>query len=101
MDGSYPNDMNYRLNKYALVVVDEASMISGTIFEVMASTFNHLNVRPVVLLAGDKCQQQPVETVDGQTTSGVSILNDDTFSSVNAVVHRLYQQFKIVDPEYV
>ena len=98
--GPHPNGINYAINKYDLVVVDEASMISSAIFETMASTFNHMNTRPVVVLAGDKCQQQPLETIDGRTTSSTSIINDHTFTSSNAVIHTLYQQFPIIDPEY-
>ena len=98
--GPHPNDINYALNKYDLVIVDEASMISSAIFETMTCTFNRLNTRPVVVLAGDKCQQQPLETIDGRTTSSTSIINDHTFTSSNAVIHTLYQQFRIIDPEY-
>ena len=47
IQGPHPNDINHALNKYDLVVVDEASMISSPIFETMASTFNRLNTRPV------------------------------------------------------
>lgn len=100
IEGPHPNDINYALNKYDLVVVDEASMISPAIFHTMASTFNRLNIRPVVVLAGDKCQQQPLETIDGHTTTTTSIINDHTFTSSNTVTHTLYQQFRIVDPEY-
>ena len=100
IQGPHPNDINYSLNKYDLVVVDEASMISSAIFQTMASTFNRLNTRPVVLLAGDKCQQQPLQTIDGRTTSTTSIINDHTFTSSNAVIHTLYQQFRIINPEY-
>ena len=82
IQGPHPNNINYALNKYDLVVV------------------NRLNTRPVVVLAGDKCQQQPLQTIDGCTTSTTSIINDHTFSSSNAVIHTLYQQFRIVDPEY-
>ena len=45
---------NYGLNKYNLVVVDEGSMISSQTFNVMAATFNRLNLHPVVTFAGDK-----------------------------------------------
>ena len=101
IDGPYPNEINHRMNQYDLIVVDEASMISSPIFGVMASTFNRMNLLPVVVLAGDKCQQQPLQTVSGRITSTTSIINDNaTFSSSNAVIHRLHQQFRIVDPQY-
>ena len=60
VDGSSSNDINYGLNKYDLVVVVESSMISSHTLEKMAATFNCLNLRPVVIFAGDKCQQQPL-----------------------------------------
>lgn len=37
-------------------------MISPTTFDAMATTFNRLNLRPVVVLAGDKHQQEPLKT---------------------------------------
>ena len=66
----------------------------------MAGTFNRLNCRPVVVISGDKCQQQPLQTVDGRVSSTISILNDTTFSEQNSVKHALYQQFRIVDRDY-
>ena len=84
-----------------MVVVDETSMISAATFHVMAATFNCLNVRPIALFAGDRCQQQPRQTVEGRTTTTSSIINDSTtFSSENSIHHTLYQQFCITDPEY-
>ena len=101
IDRRYPNEINHRINHYDLIVVDEASMISSPIFGVMATAFNRMNLRPVVVLAGDKCQQQPLQTVNGHITSTTSIINENaTFPSSNAVIHRLHQQFRIVDPEY-
>ena len=101
IDGPLPNEINHTMNQYDMIVVDEASMISAPIFGVMASTFNRVNLRPVVVLAGDKCQQQPLQTVNGRITSTTSIINDNTtFTSNNAVIHRLHQQFRIVDAEY-
>jgi len=73
---AHSEDINYGLNKFDMVVVDEASMISRT-FDVMAATFNPLKVRPVVVFAGDKCQQQPLQTADGRTSATTSI-NDHT-----------------------
>ena len=74
IDGPLLNEINHRMNQYDMIVVDEASMISAPIFGVMVSTFNRVNLRPVVFLAGDKCQQQPLQTVNGRITSTTSIL---------------------------
>ena len=46
-------------------------MISSPLFGAMASTFNRMNLRPVMVLAGDKCQQQPLETINGRITSTI------------------------------
>ena len=101
IDGPLLNEINHRSNQYDLIVADEASMISPPIFGVMASTLNRMNLRPVVVLAGDKCQQQPLQTVNRSISSTTSIINNNaTFSSSNAVIHRLHQQFRIVDPKY-
>ena len=51
VDGSYNNDINYTIKKYDLVVVDEASMVSRPTFGVIASTFDCLNLHPVVVFA--------------------------------------------------
>ena len=71
IDGPYPNEITYRINQYDLIVVDEVSMISSPIFGVMASTFNPMNLCPIMVLASDKCQQQPLQTVNGRITSTI------------------------------
>ena len=94
VDAPFDDEVNCVLNKYDLVVVDEASMIS-------APTCNRLNLRPVVVFAGDKHQQQPLQTEGGCVTATTSIVNDTyTFHSSNAIKHFLYQQFRIVDEQY-
>ena len=94
VDAPFDDEVNCVLNKYDLVVVDEASMIS-------APTCNRLNLRPVVVFAGDKHQQQPLQTEGGRVTATTSIINDTyTFHSGNAIKHFLYQQFRVVDEQY-
>lgn len=101
VDAPFADDVNYGLNKFDLVVVDEAGMISAPTFHAMATTFNRLNLRPVVVFAGDKHQQQPLQTKAGRVTATTSIINDTyTFHAGNAIKHFLYQQFGIVDEEY-
>ena len=92
--------MNFALNRFDMVVVDESSLISPASFNIVAGTLNRLNCRPVVVIAGDRRQQQPLQTVQGRVSNTVSILNDQTFSQENAVKDLLYQQFRIVDKEY-
>lgn len=70
-------DVNFALNGYDLVVLDEASLVSHCTFLLVASTLNCLNNCPIVLVAGDKCQQQPLQTVDGKVSNTISILTLD------------------------
>ena len=93
-------DVNFALNRFDILVVDEASLVSPESFQVVAATLNKLNCRPVVAIVGDKKQQQPLKTLQGKTTTTRSILNDDTFVSENSVRHALYEQFRVVDKEY-
>ena len=74
--------------------------MSPASFNIGAGTLNCLNCRPVVVVAGDSRQQQPLQTVQGRVSNTTSILNDHTFMEENAVRHSLYQQFCIVDKEY-
>lgn len=78
-------DVNFALNGYDLVVLDEASLVSHCTFLLVASTLNCLNNRPIVLVAGDKCQQQPLQTVDGKVSNTISILSNGTFTGINSI----------------
>lgn len=56
-------DINFALNHFDMVVLDEASLISPHTFSLVTSTLNLLNSRPVVLIAGDKLSA--ATTADG------------------------------------
>ena len=76
-------------------------MISAPTFQALATTFNRLNLHPVVVFPGDKYQQQPLETVGDRVSATTSIMNDQqTVHAGNAIKHFLYQQFRIIDKEY-
>ena len=92
-------DINFALSKYDMVVIDKASLVSPQT-SIIASTLNVLTSCPLVIRAGDKCQQQVLQTVQGRIANCISIPNDDTFQQSNSVKHSLYQQFRIVDPHY-
>lgn len=100
VDQEHSIDMNYPINKFDMVVVDEASLVSPQTFATIASTVNRLNCCPIVVIAGEKCQQQPLQMVDGRVSTTVSILNDHTFNQENSTKHGLYQQFRILDADY-
>ena len=80
--------------------MDEGSLVSPESFQIKAAILNRLNCHPVVVIAGDKKQQQPLKTMDGKTGTTRSILNDQTFGAENSVQHGLYQQFRILDRDY-
>ena len=84
VDGPYNNDIYYTINKYNLVVVGEASMVSPPTLCVMASTFNRLNLHRFVVFAWDKHQQQPLQTIDSCISATTSIIDDANFHSENS-----------------
>ena len=84
VDGSYNNDINYTIKKYDLVVVDEASMVSRPTFGVIASTFDCLNLHPVVVFAWDTHQQQLLWTIDSCISTTTSTIDDANFHSENS-----------------
>ena len=93
-------DLNYSLNRYDIVVADEASLVLPESFSLVAATLNRLNCRPVVVISGDKKQQQTLQTDDSRVSTTRSILNDNTFGEQNAVKHAFYQQFRVLDRDY-
>lgn len=90
VDPQQTGDVNFELNRFDMVVVDKTSLVSLQTFGIMASTLNRLNSRPAIVIAGDKYQQQPLQTVDSRVTTTVSILNNNTFTAQNSVKHALY-----------
>ena len=92
--------VNFSLNRFDMVVVDEAFLVSPASFNMVAATLNRLNCRPLVVIAGDKRQQQPFQTVQGRTSNTISIVNDQTFTQENSVKYCLYEQFRILDKDY-
>ncbi|KAL9977942.1 hypothetical protein ACROYT_G015408 [Oculina patagonica] len=68
-------DMNFGLNKFDMVVADKASFLRRP----SRSTLNRLNVRPVVVMTGDKCQQQPLQTAPNG--------NDATYTEDDVLKH--------------
>ena len=91
--------VNWELGRFALLIVDELSMVPVKIFDHIASTLRQLHVRPIVLLCGDQQQQQPIETVSGKTMQTKGILNHDPFYS-NCVVVDFLEQQPCTDPKF-
>ena len=91
--------INFSLAQYDLIVLDEASMVSRTTFDKMASMLCALPKRPVLVIAGDRVQQQPLQTSQGRVVQVTSILNDGTLRD-NSITYILYRQFRCVDSAY-
>lgn len=91
--------INFTLSRYDLIVIDEASMISRPTFDKIATTLCALPKRPVLVIAGDKVQQQPIGSKDGRIVQLVSILNDDTLRN-NTITYVLNRQFRCLDASY-
>lgn len=70
---------NWFLSNFYILVIGEVSMVSTKIFEHVIRTINELTVRPLVLVLGDKAQQQPLETMNSVTTAVCSILEEPQF----------------------
>lgn len=93
---------NWSISDFDVVVIDEASMISKSIFDHVIRTINTITVRPLVLISGDNAQQQPIETVANKTKQVPSIMDEPAFYAMVTkfnltIQHRCddvkYQQF--------
>ena len=83
--------VNWELGQFNVLIIDELSMVPQKIFMHIASTFQQLHVRPVVVLCGDQQQQQPITTVEGKTRQTERILNSRDFYKQCVVVDFLEQ----------
>ena len=97
---SQQHTVNYALSSYDAIVIDEPSMISSTTFGYIVGTLNKLQVRPLVIIAGDERQQQPLECSRGTIRQVESMLHNPEFNQV-ASKFRLTRQFRCVDPQYL
>ena len=104
----YPVDTNERLQinwdlaNYDLIVTDELSMVSSTIFDHILTTLQQLRVRPVVLLCGDQQQQQqqqPIPTIEGKTRPTTGVLQNKALYKSSILVNFI-DQHRCVDPEF-
>lgn len=94
-----PHMVNYRLGHYDLLLVEEASMISESNFDMLNSTLNKQVRRPLVIVAGDEKQQPPLETRGRRTVQRKSILNRRELRQ-SSQTDSLYRQFRCRDPRY-
>ena len=81
--------VNYNIGKYDAIIIDEASMVADNTFDMIHDTLEKQPHRPLVIIAGDECQQPPLQTINGRTTQTTSILKNRRLREV-CQVHSLY-----------
>ena len=90
---------NWNLCNYDLIVIDELSMVPIKIFDHIFATVSELPIRPIVLLAGDDCQLQPIEKIDGQIQSTKTAMRSEKLPAItNKVI--LTEQHRNDDDDY-
>ena len=92
--------VNYNIGKYDAIIIDEASMVADDTFDMIHDTLEKQVHRPLVIIAGDECQQPPLQTINGRTTQTTSILKNRRLREV-CQIHSLYQQFRCTDKAYM
>ena len=92
--------VNYNIGKYDAIIIDEASMVADDTFDMIHDTSEKQLHRPLVIIAGDECQQPPLQTINGRTTQTTSILKNRRLREV-CQIHSLYQQFRCTDKAYM
>ncbi len=90
---------NWNISSYDIVIIDEISMIPKKIFHHIIDTIQQIPVRPILVLAGDVQQQQPIETIDGQISQVESILSEPQFRRM-VEEYKLTKQYRVLDEQY-
>ena len=91
--------VNWNISNYDLVVLDEISMVPERIGRHVIETITEVTIQPVVVLAGDNQQLQPIENLCKKVTEVKSMLSDKNLYGV--VNHfNLATQYRCLDPEY-
>ena len=98
IDQSRPQ-VNYYLSSYDVIVLDEISMVPLAIFRHILATLQQLSTRPIVLVSGDKYQQQPIETLNGRIVPASNIYTERSFTNM-CVRFTLYSQHRCTDQQY-
>ena len=90
---------NWNLSNYDLIVIDELSMVPTQVFDHIVVPISELPICPIILLAGDDCQLQPIEKIDDQIQSTKIAMRSEKLPAItNKVI--LTEQHKNNDDEY-
>lgn len=75
-------------------------MVADDTFDMVHDSLEKQVHRPVVIIAGDECQQPPLQTKNGRTSQTTSILKNRRLREA-AQIQSLYQQFRCTDKSYM
>ena len=92
--------VNHAIGKYDAITVDKASKVADDTFHMIHDTLEKQVHRPLVIIAGDECQQPPLQTVNGRTIQTTLILKNRRLHEV-CQIQSLYQQFWCTDAAYL
>ena len=92
--------INWSLSRFDLIIIDELSMISETIFQHVLMTVSKLLFRPVFVLSGDGAQQQPFTREATRIIPVTNPLNNSQFVSSTYHFH-LTEQHRVEDQAYL
>ena len=91
--------IHWNISRFDIIIFDEVSMVPERIGRHVMDTLSQVTIHPVVLLAGDNQQQQPIESVSMKVREVKSLCSDKKFY---LLVHhyKLSVQYRCMDPEY-
>ena len=90
---------NWNLSNYDMLIIDELLMVPVPIFDHIFSTVSELPIRPVVVLAGNYRQLQPIETIEGNIQTTKSVMASDNLKNISMKV-LLTEQHRTDDDKY-
>ena len=91
--------INWNLSNYDLLIVDELSMAPIPMFDHMFATVSELPIFPIVVLASDDRQLQPIDNIEGTIQMTESVMTSDKLKNVNMKVV-LTEQHRSQDKKY-
>ena len=90
------SSVNSSLSLYDVIFIDEISQVSKDLFHHVIHTLSILSRRPILILCGDFCQQQPLSTRNNKTVQAENIMSCSHCISY-LVRFTLSQQHRIQD----
>ena len=95
IDGSQPC-INWALVKYDIIIIDEVGMVSIRNMRHILHSIHSLPIPPVYFFCGDPAQQQPLDTIDGNTQISTNLFHH-VYLHCDLDVYTFYQQHRVKD----